>query len=784
MAKHDFFICRTLCRVKSLILLAAAFVIPCQIAWCIGTKDKDTHSVSTDYREQPRNQTPEDDDFRKINATDSPIVKQWKLLELAQTNGNEWGDSLSGPPDADSELVVPAFDESMHLDSSELPSRNLDLSQTRPAHQTYNLPMDMTKEIDEPDELVDVKFNFDAESIVNVVQMFSLTLEFQYYIDPGVSGSVTMTIDTQMTRLEAWQLFEHILWITGSYASKQNGFIDILPFAKMPQERRIFAKHDPIPNVDVSIVRLFNTAAADTANLIKPFMTAGATASPIQHLNSLLIVEAPPNMPKILELIDKLDVLGETKWPQISIPLYHVTTEVILEELQQILPIIGFPVSGADRGDGHSIKLVALDRLQVLIAAAPVKEVLDEVKRWVRILDTEDTVEQERIFFYDVKYNKAEDLSDNIGIFFNASGSSTGGRRRRDDSGTTPTQTTEDSQQRRRAQQTRRQSPRRQRSSDEQPTTVFDIPVTILADGNHNRLVIRTTGRAYAMLEALLQRLDTPPLQVLMQVTVAEITLTDETSLGFQFATQIEKDFDININPRGSGENSIPALPIYSFNFRDADSVDTLGVGQIFSEIQAFAGESNTRILFSPQIMAMSDEEASINVGDSIPIATRQDSGSTTDSRILTDVQYQDTGTILTVTPYITAKKLVTLDIRQEVSDAGVNRSSSIDSPVISTRVVETSLVVEDGSTILIGGLISTDRDTTERGLPILKDVPYLGRFFRTSQNTMERKEILLLINVNVIDLETDVDELTKRYQAALRAIEEEFGERDQDEVD
>ena len=768
---------RRLFSVESLVAIVLISAIQSPKGWSDETKEEGTYLTPTEHIVEPTRRGIFEDDSLNSSAGKSSILKEWKQLEIAQANEGGWTDRVPHPQGDDSELVVPSIEDSMNFDSSELPSRNLDDAPTSSVkEQSYNLPMEMTKDVEDPESLVEVKFNFDAESIVNVVQMFSLTLEFQYYIDPGVSGSVTMTIDTKMTRLEAWQLFEHILWITGSYASKQNGFIDILPFAKMPQERRIFAKHDPIPNVDVSIIPLFNTAAADMVNLIRPFMTEGATANPIQHLNSLFIVEAPPNMPKILELIEKLDVLGETKWPQISIPLYHVTTEVILEELQQILPIIGFPVSGADRSDGHSIKLISLDRLQVLMVAAPTKEVLNEVQRWVRILDTEDTVEQERIYFYDVKYNNAEDLSDNVSVFFNTSGTSTGGRRRTDDTGTTPRQTTDDGQRQRRQQRAQRPS----RTNDgESPATVFDVPMTILADGSHNRLVIKTTPRAYATMEALLQRLDSPPLQVLIQVTIAEIKLTKDLEYGLRYAAQTGGDFRLNVNPSGSvADNSPSDNDLYNFVFSNSSTRnDVVEAGDIFSFIRAVAGESNTRMVASPQLIAISDEEASINIGDSVPIITEQlDTSGTGTGNINQNIQYQDTGTILTVTPHITAKKLVTLDIRQEFSNAqDILADAAIQSPTITNRVIETSMIVSDGTTVLLGGFMQTDRDSSKRKVPVLGDIPYVGKLFSFTTSGKTRTELLLIITVNVIDIETDVDKVIKEYQAAVEAIQEDM---------
>ncbi len=708
------------------------------------------------------------------------VVRSLEKTVRSKTVSGDTSDEASNPR---SNYLIPLKlnqeDESQPIP---LPTRNLSRTATRSPASSYNFPADMTKDIENPDETVEVKFNFDAESIVNVVQMFSLTLGFQYYIDAGVSGSVTMTIDTEMTRREAWELFEHILWIAGAYGSSNYGFINVLPFAKMPQERRIFAKHDPIPNVHVEIIKLFNTTAADIAGLIKPFMTAGATASPIQYLNSLLIVEAPPNMPKLRELIEKLDVMGERNWPQTSISCSFVEPEIVIEELQKVLPILGFPVTIGEGGDGRSIKLAVLERLGIVLASAPTVEVLTEIERWVRILDRQDSIEEERIFFYDVKYNKAEDLSDSVSVFFSSSSSTTSRRSGRSSGSDTATPRQSTGNQSGQQANASRSTTRRSSSNDEKPATVFDVPVTILADGGHNRLVIRTTPRAYAMLEALLQRLDTPPLQVLIQATIAEITLDKNTEFGFRYAA-VKEIGDRNLNIDYS-PGTVTGTPLYDFTLsKEVGAVGALSdAGDMLSFIQAVAGETNTKILNSPQIIAISDEEASINVGDSIPIASRvEDGGSSSIDNNFTDIQYQDTGIILTVTPHITAKKLVTLDLRQEVSSA-TETDSSIQtlqvSPTIQTRTIETSMIVEDGSTLLMGGIIRTVKEESERGLPFVKDIPYIGKLFSFSRDNITRTELLILISVTVIDLETDTDKLFSNYQAAINAIEEEYEDR------
>ncbi|MFT5127179.1 MAG: general secretion pathway protein D [Rhodothermales bacterium] len=697
----------------------------------------------------------------------------------------------------------------------------------------YSLAQDLTKDLESPDELLPVEFAFDAEEVATVVDMFSYLLgeelteaeiavrqaeldavtdlppdpddpdgefdeefevpnvrPFAYYMDAGVSGAVTMTMDTEMTRGEAWELFQYILWLSGAYASRQKGFIHILPFAKMPQERRLLHKFpDPMPNVAVELVRLYHLTPSEMAGMIQPFMTEGSVATPVQHLNALLVLEAPDNIVKIRELIGQLDIIGETQWPQISIGCQHVEVAVVIEELQQILPVLGFGTVTSDKGDGRSLKLVGLERMQVLIASAPTQEVLDEIRRWVKILDNADAVQQqEQIYFYPVKYNKAEDLSDAIGVFFtqtsasasaggssSSSGSSTpsiGGR----STGSSATSSTGRS-----AASTRRTlstSGSRSRST-EKPETIFDVPVTLFADGAHNRLIIRTTPQAYAMLEALLMRIDTPPLQVLVQVSIAEIQLNESTEFGFRAAALAriggDKTLRYDVTP------GTVADPYYSMTFATsgassgADGISLVSPGDALSFIQAVAGKSNTKVLFSPQVIAISDQQATINVGDSVPVVTGDTTGATTGTSITRNIQYQDTGIILTVTPHITANKLVTLDLNQQVSDAVETTTSNIDSPTIQTRTLETSLIIEDKQTVLLGGMISSRSERSRRGIPGTHKIPFVGKFLTASDDSTRRSELLLLISVQVIDMKTDVDKLLERYQSAIEAIKEDL---------
>ncbi|MFO7821822.1 MAG: hypothetical protein R6V56_07215 [Lentisphaeria bacterium] len=324
---------------------------------------------------------------------------------------------------------------------------------------------------------------------------------------------------------------------------------------------------------------------------------------------------------------------------------------------------------------------------------------------------------------------------------------------------------------------TQRNSSRRSEDSAlDRTRNVFETPLLIFADGNQNRLTIRTTQRAYAMVEALLKRLDVSPRQVLIQAVVADITLTESTEYGFSYAAmQKYNDYVLKhamIGATGSESTNFPEPKAFTDGIafllkKDEDKMAFL---------RAVAGKSNVRVLSAPQIMATSDQEAIINVGDRVPIITgdyTDVSGATSSSTgtIHRNIEYTDTGVILTVTPHITAGNEVRLEIVQEVSDAVKTESSGIDSPTIRNRELSTTLVVPDRGTAMLGGLIRTRETDGRTGVPLLMKIPVMGALFRNNANEKKRTELLVMITVNVVENTTPAEMLTTRYEKALKEI-------------
>ena len=670
---------------------------------------------------------------------------------------------------------------------------------SRPNVDVSDYPAGVIKGIADPDEEVQFEINLDNAQITEMVSLFAAkeVLNFSYLIDPAVKGAVTVNISTTMKAREVWDTMQHLLWLAGAYASPSHGFINILPFDKMPKERKIFADHEIQPNVEVLFIPIRYRKSADIVNQIKPFMTDGATATDLSDSNSVLIVEAPANCNKLKELIKYLDTKGEREWPVRCFQCHEVEADVLGDELIALLPVLGMPVAAATGPSGGAIKVTSLPRLGSIVVSASMEEILDEVANWIKILDRTDMLDKEEIFFYNVRHSTVDNLSNALAAFFNtttsgntastsrstssrASSTSTNSQNNANRNSTTTNSTTNSTTTANRNTTSRTTTASRTNSNNSNQnvpalhTTVFDTEVTVFTDEESNRLTIKTTSRTWTMIKAFLKRQDVPPRQVSIRATITDISLTKSTEFGISYS--IRKLLGRN------DQNTLDAL-INSVGNITAEStltgmMDAAGIGILFKDhnsdplafIKAVAGDGNTRILSEPHVQVLSGATAKINVGKKVAIPTESTTYTSNDN-MRSNYEYVDTGVIMEVTPYITAGNDVRLQISQEVSSAEEVTNINIP-PTIVEKSMSTELVVPDNSTLLMGGMIQTDNGDSNAGIPLLKDIPYIGKIFRYNKLSKSRAELLVLLTVNVIDNKNPQEELIRRYRASLEEIE------------
>ncbi len=280
--------------------------------------------------------------------------------------------------------------------------------------------------------------------------------------------------------------------------------------------------------------------------------------------------------------------------------------------------------------------------------------------------------------------------------------------------------------------------------------------IRIIPNKTNNAILIYATPAEESTIESMLHKIDVLPLQVRIDATIAEVTLTDDLSYGTQFSF------------KGSGLQGLLAQAAGATASNLAGTTPGFSVGRVGTAgnvqgvLSALASITEVRVLSSPQILVLDNQTARLQVGNEVPYLTSSaQSTLTTNAEIVNSVSYQETGVILEVVPRVNSGGLVTLDISQEVSDAATTSSSGIDSPTFDERKIDSRVAVQDGQTIGLAGLI---RDTVSRensGIPYVKDIPVLGSLFSNQTNTRNRTELLVLLTPHVIQDQRQARALT-----------------------
>jgi general secretion pathway protein D len=332
----------------------------------------------------------------------------------------------------------------------------------------------------------------------------------------------------------------------------------------------------------------------------------------------------------------------------------------------------------------------------------------------------------------------------------------------------------------------------------EGPESLFQEEVRIVADEISNAIVILATKRDYTQILNVLRELDVVPRQVVIEVLIAEVSLNKNMTFGLQAA--IGNPGSIGAIPTGTpaptatpdpdGTTSILQLPP-GFNDATAKRLINIGADGMLTaiitdmstfrvELDALAVAGRLKVLASPHVLTADNREASIHIGTEIPILTSQSNipGVNTaggQTALVNNVQYRSTGVILRVLPQVNADGLVNLQVRQEVSDVDNNFQSTTGSPAFTTREAETTAVVQNGDSLLIGGIIQETTSRGRSGVPYLMDLPVVGRLFRSDSDSVRRVELIVLLTPKVIRNRGEALQVTQEYKDRLWDVVDEI---------
>jgi len=591
-----------------------------------------------------------------------------------------------------------------------------------------------------------VSLNFDNADIGVVIQTISELIGLNYIIAPGVKGRVTIQSSSKIPVSSLFDLLGEILEVNALTAVKSGSFYKIVPTNQARQkeiETIVEGEVSGAQQVITQVVPLIHIRPSEVVKILNPLKSPAGIYLAHDPTRLLLMTDGAKKITELMKIVSLLDV---DTFERIQVELYPVKyadAEALADDLRQVVSTV---YSSSGRGKAL-FTIVPVPQINALMVISGEPGLAVNIRSWVVKLDQPATESGEQIFVYPLAHAKAEEIAAVLTQVFAQEGTAVRTAARTPTAGRTPAARTA---------QARRTTQSRTVVSRSGGTK---SPVTIVADKATNSLVIQTSPWYYPVIEDTIRKLDVMPKQVLIEVLIAEITLDDETQFGLQWVSRGQgsatvggerHDFNSqvqNVFPP-EGEATLPIPTGFSWVLTEANRISMI--------LNAYANDARLNVLSSPHIMAMDNMEATINIGDEVPLVSTQTTEtaggtSTLSNTVTNDVEYRNTGVILTVTPHVNEGRFVTLDVRQEVSQAQTNTLGGTDSPIIRTRIAETTMVVKDNQTLVIGGLIDEQKDYSREGLPYLSKIPVLGYLFGVTKEKISKTELVLLITPRVV---------------------------------
>ncbi|MEI9886375.1 MAG: type II secretion system secretin GspD [Rhizomicrobium sp.] len=595
--------------------------------------------------------------------------------------------------------------------------------------------------------------NADVRDVAKAV--FGDFLNVNYTIGAGVAGTITVQTSKPLARSEILPVFEQILRMNGLAVVKNSGVYKIVLSADAPREVTAPAavgSSAAEAGYGSQIVPLHFVSAAEMQRLLEGMQPAQAIVHADVGRNLLIIQGTQQERAAIVDEIALFDV----DWlAGMSFGLFtpkYTDARGLARELNQILGGVGGPLAGI-------VKLIPIERLNTVLVISPQPRYLDQMQRWIARLDRPGLGSDRRIFVYAVQNGRASDLAATLkkALYGGGGGDSNkGGDNPGGDAGGAPPAP---------GGAAPPPSPGGNTSlidSDSSPAP--SGAATITADDSNNAVVIYGTPQEYATIDAALRQLDAAPLQVLLEAAIAEVTLTNNLQYGVQYFYQPDSHDTIGL----SNSNSInigQVFPGFSYMFSQGTNIRVV--------LNTLSQVTHVDVISTPEILVLNNHTATLQVGDQVPIATSQGQSVVGGSSpVINTIEYRATGVILKVTPRVNQGGMVTMEISQEVSDVAATNTSTLDSPTITQRKIDSTIAVQDNETIALGGLIKDTKTRGSSGLPYLSEIPVLGGLFGTKSNKVNRTELIVLITPHVVDNLQKARAITEELRRKLPALQ------------
>ncbi|MBN4982094.1 type II secretion system secretin GspD [Stenotrophomonas maltophilia] len=636
-------------------------------------------------------------------------------------------------------------------------------------------------------------FNFEGESLHAVVKaILGDMLGQNYVIAPGVQGTVTLATPKPVSPAQALNLLEMVLGWNNARMVYSGGRYNIVA-ADQALAGTVAPSTAPAASArgfEVRVVPLQFISAAEMKKVLEPYARPNAIVNVDSGRNVITLGGTRAELENYLRTVEIFDVDWLSGMSVGVFPIQSGKAEQVAADLEKVFG------EESKTPSAGMFRFLPLENANAVLVITPQVRYLDQIQQWLDRIDTAGG--SARLFSYELRYIKARDLAERLSEAFASSGNRGGSSPASLAPGAIPSQLGSDGD---RGMDTTSSTlgstlggtsgsggsgngslnlPQRQPGNVSVSLEVEGDRVGVSAVEETNTLLVRSSPQAWRSIREVIEKLDVMPLQVHIEAQVAEVALTGDLKYGVNWF------FDNAVAGRALtgalAGLTLPPAAGGSWNTFAGGVTGNDGVGWAFTGHNAAAVVSaldkvtDLRLLQTPSVFVRNNAEATLNVGDKVPInTTTVNTGVGTST--YSSVQYIDTGVILKVRPRVTRDGTVFLDIVQEVSSASdvpdsCNPTERNCNPRISTKKLSTEAAVQSGDTIMLAGLITDSATDGSSGIPGLSRIPVVGALFGQKTRTSRRSEVIVLLTPTIVRNNQESRNLTDEYSKRFRAME------------
>lgn len=466
-----------------------------------------------------------------------------------------------------------------------------------------------------------------------------------------------------------------------------------------------------------------------------------------ETLGILILSGKTRHLNSIKSLVETLDVDALNGKTFGLYTLDHASVDAFIEEFEAV-----FPANSA-------FNLVPIRRMNALLVVSRTEKDLKQLEAWVRTLDREGGKNHRTMHVYQAISGQPIQLATILRDIFSTGASAAPANASNNDQGLFDRETSEG------LLNPILDNATPEKTSDEAADQPENTPTNnagdlrIIPDELTDRLFIFASEAEWAEIQAVLQKLDTPPQQVMIEATIVEVALNDNLRYGLQFMLN-SGNADFNLTDSGAGGVSAGGGGL-GFVFDNGRSARVI--------LDALSSVTDVNVISSPRLMVLGEETATLQIGDQVPVASQSAVPiNSADARIVNSIEFRDTGVILRVTPHIGAGDTILVDVDQEISDVVATTTSNIDSPTIRQRRVSSKISVQDGETVAFAGLTRNTVNDSKSGIPIARDLPVVGPLFGSTNQISNRSELLILLTPRLVRNLDDARAITDELRGRL----------------